>query len=62
MYLKYMKWSTGSLAAQRAPTYNSGIRHTPKGVDLPQQDPITPDVRLGGEALQGEREGDKGWP
>ena len=48
------------LAEQGASTYNSGIRHAPKGIDLPQQDPITPDVRLGGEALEGERKGTKG--
>ena len=47
------------LAAQGAPTYDSGIRHAPKGVDLPQQDPITPDVRLGGEALHGREKGQK---
>lgn len=32
-------------------TYNSGVRHAPKGVDLPQEDPVAPHVRLGGKPL-----------
>lgn len=33
-------------------TYNSRIRHAAKGVDLPKQDSIAPNIRLGGEPLK----------
>lgn len=41
-------------------THNSRIRHSPEGVDFPEEDPEAPHVRLGGEFLQGEKQAQAG--